>query len=91
MVWLGHAWNLHLEPRRRRGGGGYRAVISLRFLHILELCPQIVNPCNHSTQFALTVEHVLLKPLVQASHIPHQLSLLIDSRQLGQAIFLFKQ
>lgn len=49
---------------------------------------KVVDACSYALKFCMTIMHIPCKPLVQASHISHKFSLLIDSSKLGESILL---
>ncbi|KAJ7855211.1 hypothetical protein B0H14DRAFT_2755289, partial [Mycena olivaceomarginata] len=93
-LWRNHRRISAFVRNDRRNDGGPKT-LSNNGKHTLpwngsHIFSQLIHSSDYSSQFSLTVVYITLQPFVQSSHVSHQLSLLVDSSELSQSIFLLR-
>jgi hypothetical protein len=53
-----------------------------------QILTQLVHSRCHASQLRLSITHVPVKPLIQRTHIPHNLPLLVDRCLLRKTVIL---
>jgi hypothetical protein len=56
--------------------------------HLRQVLPELVDARRHSTQLGLAVSDIPVEPVAESAHTTHNLALLVDGRQLREAVLL---